>query len=122
MNVLVLETNELKHAFKLQPLPPPPHTQLATGDLEQDLFGDDCWPPKTAGSYHALVVTSKVRYIHKLHVYMLRPDSQPLAGFEIGQPASKPSSRFRSWPNEYTVRNFTLAIHRQELGNDSTHT
>ena len=29
-------------------------------------------------------------------VYMLRPDSQPLTGFEAGRPALKPSTRFEA--------------------------
>ena len=34
---------------------------------------------------------------HLVYMYMLRPDSQPLAGFETGRPVSKPAGRFRSW-------------------------
>ena len=58
-------------------------------------------------------------------IYMLRSDSQPLAGFETGRPASKLSSRFRSWLlvlyDEYTARNFMQAVRRKELRNNSTH-
>ena len=58
-------------------------------------------------------------------VYMLRPDLQPLAGFETGWPASKPSSQFQSLLlvlyDQYTVRNIMKAVRRKELGNNSTH-
>ena len=33
---------------------------------------------------------------HCTHVYMLRPNSQPLTGFESGRPASNPSTRFEA--------------------------
>ena len=64
-------------------------------------------------------------YIVCVCMYMLRPDSQPLAGFETFRPASKLSSQFWSWLlvlyDEYTGWNFTQAVHRKELGNNSTH-
>ena len=33
---------------------------------------------------------------HCMHVYMLRPNSQPLTGFETGRPALNPSTRFEA--------------------------
>ena len=66
-----------------------------------------------------------IQLLNIKRVYMLRPDLQPLAGFETGRPASKPSSRFRSWLlvfyDEYTVRNFMKAFCCKELRNNSTH-
>ena len=43
---------------------------------------------------------------------MLRPDSQPLAGFEAG---------YSFIYDKYTVQNFTQAVCRKELGNSSIH-
>ena len=63
--------------------------------------------------------------IGEQYICMLRPDLQPLIDFETGRPVSKSSSRFRRWLlvlcNEYTVQNFTQAVCRKELGNDSVH-
>ena len=53
---------------------------------------------------------------------MLRPDLQPLAGFETSWPILKPAGRFRSWLlilyDEYMVQNFMQAVRRKELRNN----
>ena len=47
-----------------------------------------------------LLVAVEYRFPYKsgLHVYMLRPDSQPPARFKAGWPVSKPSGQLRSGP------------------------
>ena len=38
-----------------------------------------------------------------LHVYMLRPNSQPLAGFKTGRPVSKPARCCEAGYSFYTI-------------------
>ena len=57
------------------------------------------------------------------YICMLRPDSQPPAGFEAGRPASKPASRLRSCllvlKDKYTIENFICGIVRSHKAIDA---